>query len=285
MIVVTLTFILATPANSYIGLGPIASESSIEWIEDDEAGFAEARVKTIPIVMDFSADWCAPCGAMDEHVWTNQQVGTAAEGIVAIRVDYDRRKKLRRRYKVRAIPTMVFFDPWGNELFRREGYTAVEEVLRLLEVTQVDFNSIAPLHERLNVDTDPENGASLARIGTFYQRNKWYEASEDFFKRALKSVKNGKTDPVVAEEAYVGLGVNCLVRQDPKKAKKQFERCIKKLPPGPYRPDALFGLVVARSRMGDIEEAEQYYKQLSTEYPDYGGLDAAQKEISKAKAR
>lgn len=73
----------------------------------------------LPGLIDFSAVWCAPCKTQEPIV---KALEHKYAGRIDIRtVDVDENRELAGRFKIRVIPTLVFLDTEGNELFRRAG--------------------------------------------------------------------------------------------------------------------------------------------------------------------
>jgi thiol:disulfide interchange protein DsbD len=96
-----------------------------------------------PVVIDFSAAWCAPCRAMDRITFRDPRVVQSAEGALMIKVDLTRRgnqvhERLIREFGVRGVPTIVFLDQEGRERkdLRAVDYLPAEQFLgRLAEAS------------------------------------------------------------------------------------------------------------------------------------------------------
>lgn len=72
--------------------------------EDFDATVLQAEV---PVLVDFYADWCAPCKMvaplMDEIA--HQQVGR----VLVAKVDTDAAPEIALKYEIRSIPTIIMF--------------------------------------------------------------------------------------------------------------------------------------------------------------------------------
>lgn len=82
-----------------------------------------------PLVLDFYADWCESCIAMDETVFASNRVKDALRGFTLVRVDLtantEETTAIMKAYGVIAPPTLLFFNADGQEL---SAYRLVGEV-------------------------------------------------------------------------------------------------------------------------------------------------------------
>ena len=72
------------------------------------------------MIIDFSAEWCAPCREMDEITFRDADVVKEAEkSFIMVKVDLTRNdaghERLVARYRVRGVPTVIFLDGQGRE--------------------------------------------------------------------------------------------------------------------------------------------------------------------------
>jgi putative thioredoxin len=76
-----------------------------------------------PILVDFWADWCAPCHAITPHL--NKVLGDMDGSIrlAKVEVDEGENMKLAGRYRLRGFPTIMLFRA-GEELGRFSGARA-----------------------------------------------------------------------------------------------------------------------------------------------------------------
>lgn len=94
-----------------------------------EDGMVAAGSMQKPVFLDFYADWCSPCVAMEEGTYPDPRVVSEMADFVAIKVDTQKRIDIETRYGIAYYPTVVFLDAKGKEVSRHIGYLGPEEMV------------------------------------------------------------------------------------------------------------------------------------------------------------
>ncbi|RKT43997.1 thioredoxin family protein [Thiocapsa rosea] len=86
-----------------------------------------------PVLVDFWADWCAPCHALAPHLGRVVADLDGRIGLAKIEVDEGENMKLAGQYKLRGFPTVILFYR-GEELARFSGARSRHEILDWLRI-------------------------------------------------------------------------------------------------------------------------------------------------------
>lgn len=97
---------------------------------------AEAKKAKKGFFVDFFAVWCGPCKMMSSTTFKDEDVGNfVSKNMLAYKLDAEKGEGpgLQNKYRVRAYPTVVFFDSEGNEIGREIGMLDKTGFLQVLE--------------------------------------------------------------------------------------------------------------------------------------------------------
>lgn len=83
--------------------------------------------KPLPRLVDLGAGKCASCKMMSSVL--DELKATYAGKLEVVFIDVWENKEAGQQYGIRMIPTQIFYDAGGKELFRHEGFFAKEDIL------------------------------------------------------------------------------------------------------------------------------------------------------------
>ncbi len=119
VLLVTLLCVGAAGCSSECG------ESKVDWVHSLDEALAMARSDNKPVMIDFYADWCAPCKKMDCETYTDEELGAFInEKFVSLKVNVDK-SNLENDYGVKYLPTILFLSPDGTEIGQGQEYWIV----------------------------------------------------------------------------------------------------------------------------------------------------------------
>ena len=113
--------VFATPLAKIPGQHPTTPPENMSQVKElTDAEFADTVANAdVPVLVDFYADWCAPCKMVapliDEIAY--QKIGK----MLVVKVDTDHAPDIAMRYEIRSIPTLVIFEG-GEEVERSLGF-------------------------------------------------------------------------------------------------------------------------------------------------------------------
>lgn len=119
---------LIIPVLFFISIAMQANAEATQWYSYEE-GMLAAGAMEKPIIIDFYADWCPPCIAMEQGTYPDQRVVSELRDFIAIKVDTQKRIDIENKYGVTYYPTVVFLNSKGKEVSRHIGYLGPEEMV------------------------------------------------------------------------------------------------------------------------------------------------------------
>ena len=119
---------------------PADPEKTAEVITDDVPEFflsalAKAKQENKPIILDFSAKWCAPCQKMLRETFPDPRVAGLLEGFLFLTIDTDEYPALAQKFGVVGMPDIRILSPQGKEIRQVLGFRDAQAFAEELKAT------------------------------------------------------------------------------------------------------------------------------------------------------
>jgi len=102
---------------------------------------AKPAVKQLPILLDLGATKCVPCRMM---VPVLDELAKEYRGQLKVQfIDVWQDPKPAEKYQVKSIPTQIFFDAKGKEIFRHTGYFPKDDIIKAFKDHGIKFKEPA----------------------------------------------------------------------------------------------------------------------------------------------
>ena len=149
-LIVTVVIVVVVKQNHKANSGTVVDEGPINSVAGPEVeGPVTAKVdasKGLPRLVDLGADKCVPCKMMAPIL---VELRSEYEGTFKVEfIDVWKNPDEAPKYGIKLIPTQIFFDASGKELFRHEGFFSKEDILSKWKEFDVDLSVSQPSFER-----------------------------------------------------------------------------------------------------------------------------------------
>jgi len=104
------------------------------YVKADE--FSNLPVKGMVTMIDLGAKKCIPCKMM-APIMEKMEKMYKGKAVIAFIDVWEHREPIYR-FGIRAIPTQIFFDKSGKEVYRHEGFLAEKDIVAILEKMGVE---------------------------------------------------------------------------------------------------------------------------------------------------
>lgn len=92
--------------------------------------FSEIINSEIPVLVDFSVEWCGPCKMMKPILSDlKSQMG---EQVRIIKIDVDQNPQISSAYAIQGVPTLMVFKK-GQMLWRQSGVVSAPDLMRVIQ--------------------------------------------------------------------------------------------------------------------------------------------------------
>ncbi|WP_436908519.1 DUF255 domain-containing protein [Halosimplex marinum] len=144
-----------------------ADATKVEWREWGEEAFATAERAGKPVLLSLWAPWSEDCREMDETTYSEPRIAANVnDGFVPVRVNVDRRPRVRDRYNMGGFPSTVFTTPDGEVITGATflGIDGFREILDAVRRTWDGKGAEAGSIPRQLGDAEPPGGELSARV-------------------------------------------------------------------------------------------------------------------------
>ncbi len=93
------------------------------------ASFKDIINSDVPVLIDFSAEWCAPCRMMPPIL--KEVKDHFGDKIRILKVDVDKNPAIAQKYMIRSVPTLMIFKR-GEVLFSQPGVIPAAQLAEIV---------------------------------------------------------------------------------------------------------------------------------------------------------
>ena len=166
-----------TGNDSHVDETTTESPAKIAWYDGDvDDAFEYARSAGKPLFLYWGAEWCPPCHYLKNKIFSRPEFVAQIENFVPIYLDGDTEQAqvLGETLDVQGYPTVIIFNPMGDEVMRMSSSVPVDQYAAVLDNAVADTR---PIQEVLVSALDQGPGSAPDADLTMLANYSWSQAS------------------------------------------------------------------------------------------------------------
>ncbi|MEI6351262.1 MAG: thioredoxin family protein [Verrucomicrobiota bacterium] len=121
----------------FVTVSGLLVSSTVKAVDGPAAAAPPAATFAMPRLVDLGATRCIPCRLMAPII---EDLKKEYQGRMQVEfIDVWKNADAEKKYAIKLIPTQIFYDAAGKELFRHEGFFSKEDILAKWKQLGIEF--------------------------------------------------------------------------------------------------------------------------------------------------
>ena len=166
----------------------VTEDAKIGWYEGSiEQAFADAEAAGSPVFLYWGAVWCPPCQEIKHTVFKSQQFINLTKLFVPVYLDgdTDQAQAWGEKFGVKGYPTMIVFNPAGEEVTRIPGGIDISKYNTVLELSLNEMQPTSRLVEIAMANPDELDSNDFMQLAYYSWGQDFTALPEDIDATAL----------------------------------------------------------------------------------------------------